>query len=63
MRAISVAAALVLTAQVATPVAGVAQEFSGVEQEVWSMEESYWQRVAAGDVRAYLDLWDEAFVG
>ncbi len=63
MRAISVAVVLVLAAQVATPVAGVAQEFSGAEQEVWSMEESYWERVAAGDVGAYLDLWDEAFVG
>jgi ketosteroid isomerase-like protein len=39
------------------------QALSGPEQEVWAMEEAYWERVASGDVEAYLDLWDEAFVG
>ncbi|MEJ2318798.1 MAG: nuclear transport factor 2 family protein [Gemmatimonadales bacterium] len=63
MKAIPIGVVLVWTAKLVGPAAAHAQEFSGAEQEVWSMEETYWERVAAGDVAAYLDLWDEAFVG
>ncbi len=61
---VPVAAALAALATLAVPpAAAVAQALSGAEREVWRMEEIYWERVAAGDVEGYRDLWDEDFVG
>lgn len=39
---------------------------TAVEQtknEVWQMEENYWKYVKANDLKSYLSLWDEQFIG
>ncbi len=39
---------------------------SSVEQiknEVWQLEENYWNYVKANDLKSYLTLWDENFIG
>ncbi len=33
------------------------------EQAVWSLEEAYWTYVKRDDTNAYLELWDERFIG
>lgn len=40
-----------------------AQELSMDEQAVWRLEEDYWRYVKGQDMKRYLALWDERFVG
>jgi ketosteroid isomerase-like protein len=39
------------------------QDLSTAEKEVWSMEETYWNYVANRDLKGYMTLWHEDFVG
>lgn len=34
-----------------------------IKNEVWQLEENYWKYVAANDLKSYLTLWDEKFIG
>ena len=34
-----------------------------VKNAVWQMEERYWQYVKANDIKSYLTLWDDNFIG
>ena len=34
-----------------------------IQNEVWQMEENYWKYVKANDIKSYLTLWDENFIG
>ena len=34
-----------------------------VKDEVWQLEENYWKYVKANNLKAYLSLWDENFIG
>ena len=64
MRAVVLPFCLAVLGQLSTATFVVSQEpLSGAAGEVWAMEEAYWQRVGAGDVEGYLDLWDESFMG
>lgn len=40
-----------------------AQEMNRDEQAVWRLEEDYWKYVKRQDIKRYLALWDERFVG
>ena len=33
------------------------------EKAVWSLEEAYWQYVKSNDVKDYVTLWDDNFIG
>lgn len=43
----------------------LAQEsaWSPAQEEVWNREETYWKVILARDVKGYLELWDDTFVG
>ena len=34
-----------------------------IKDEVWQLEENYWKYVKANDLRSYLTLWDDNFIG
>jgi hypothetical protein len=34
-----------------------------IKNEVWQLEENYWKYVKANDLKSYLTLWDENFIG
>lgn len=34
-----------------------------VKDEVWQMEENYWKYVKSNDLKSYLTLWDDNFIG
>jgi len=53
---------LILSMLVANALAQEAS-WSPIQKEVWDREETYWRVIVARDVQAYLDLWDESFVG
>ena len=36
---------------------------SADEKAVWSLEEAYWKYVKNNDVKGYVTLWDEHFIG
>ncbi len=41
---------------------GIAEEASD-EKAVWNLEEAYWKYVKNNDIKSYLTLWDERFIG
>ncbi len=34
-----------------------------IKDEVWQLEENYWKYVIANDLKSYLTLWDDSFIG
>src|SRR4030067_1240655 len=34
-----------------------------IKDEVWQLEENYWKYVKANDLKSYLTLWDDNFIG
>lgn len=34
-----------------------------IKNEVWQLEENYWKYVKANDLKSYLTLWDDNFIG
>lgn len=34
-----------------------------IKNEIWQLEENYWKYVKEKDIKAYLSLWDENFIG
>jgi ketosteroid isomerase-like protein len=34
-----------------------------IKNEIWQLEENYWKYVKANDLKSYLTLWDEKFIG
>jgi len=34
-----------------------------IKNEVWQLEENYWKYVKASDLKSYLSLWDDHFIG
>ena len=34
-----------------------------IKDEVWQMEENYWKYVKSNDLKSYLTLWDDNFIG
>ena len=34
-----------------------------IKDEVWKLEEDYWKYVKANDLKSYLTLWDDNFIG
>jgi catechol 2,3-dioxygenase-like lactoylglutathione lyase family enzyme len=42
---------------------GAVTSVKQTQNEVWQMEENYWKYVKEKDIKAYLNLWDENFIG
>jgi hypothetical protein len=55
--------ASVVVAQDSASSAPKALRMSASEQAVWQQEENYWRLLKADNRQAYLDLWDDRFVG
>ena len=56
--------ACLLAGALAVSSAGTAQpQASGSEQALWKLEHTYWRYVQDNDLRAYLSLWHEDFIG
>ncbi|MGK2864958.1 MAG: VOC family protein [Chitinophagaceae bacterium] len=34
-----------------------------IKNEIWQLEENYWKYVKTKDIKAYITLWDEKFIG
>jgi lactoylglutathione lyase len=34
-----------------------------IKNEIWQLEENYWKYVKANDLKSYLSLWDDQFIG
>jgi ketosteroid isomerase-like protein len=66
-RSVSVSVSLLSTFILAPAVIGAdvvsLQGASGNEQAIWNLEHTYWTYVQANDLVAYLNLWDESFLG
>ena len=41
----------------------LADDMNADEEAVWALEEAYWDYATNNDIKGYLTLWDEDFVG